>query len=276
MSSKSSIDWRRIYPHPTHRWSMSVRPGNFADYFAVLDANDAVRAERTRWLAEDAATYAAMLPSADVALRETADLARSLGASLDPTLPASELLLELGRAWEPDFVWMHPDGAGSHRLTGGVVCFPSMWALQDKIGRTMHDVHDPVPELNATLGRPIESYLARQQPGDVWERENVNFSRDAELNHHPSSPHRAIDATITAEEFWIRFEHQLLLKLPKSGSILFGIRIELIPLSEILFDAHAAQRLAAMFVTMSPAAAEYKGIASARAQLVAMCSQCSW
>jgi hypothetical protein len=56
-----------------------------------------------------------------------------------------------------------------------------------------------------------------------------------------------------------------------SGSILFAVRIEVIPLADVLSDAVGAERLACILESMSDAAAAYKGIASARDVLVAFC-----
>ncbi len=265
--------WKRILPDADHRWVMGLRPGNAVEFFAARDVTGAVVDERARWLAEDADTYSALTREAEPALRETIELARSLGTNIDTSLSAREQLLALGRVWEPDFVWMHPDNHGTHRLTGGVVCFPSSWALREKLGRSMSEVHEPVPGLNDALARNIETFFARQEPGVVWVRDNVNFSRDAERNHLPSRSLRPLDATITAAEFFIRLEHQLLLKLPRSGSILFGIRVEVVPLTELIRDRDATARLARLFDTMSPAASAYKGVATARPKLLALLRQ---
>lgn len=268
-----SPDWKRIFPDADHRWVMGLRPGNAAEFFAVQDATGAVCAERARWLAEDAETYSALPREAEPALIETVELARKLGTNIDTSLSAREQLLALGRVWEPDFAWMHPDDLGAHRLIGGVVCFPSSWALREKLGRPMSEVHEPVPGLNDLLARNIETFFARQEPGAVWVRENANYSRDVELNHLPSRPRLPLDETITAEEFFIRLEHQLLLKLPRSGSILFGIRVEVVPLTHLMQDRDATTRLARMLSTMTPAAAAYKGVAAARPKLVALLNQ---
>ncbi|MBC8115595.1 MAG: DUF3445 domain-containing protein [Candidatus Saccharimonas sp.] len=268
-----SPDWGRIFPDADHRWVMGLRPGDAAEFFAGQDATGAVCAERARWLAEDADTYSALPREAEPALIETVELARSLGTNIDTSLSAREQLLALGRVWEPDFVWMHPDDRGTHRLIGGVVCFPSSWALREKLGRPMSEVHEPVPGLNDVLSRNIETFFARQEPGAVWVRENANYSRDAELNHLPSRPRRPLDVTITVEEFFIRLEHQLLLKLSRSGSILFGIRVEVVPLTDLMRDRDATARLARLFSTMSPAAAAYKGVAAARSKLVELLNQ---
>lgn len=263
------LDLNRIFPRGEHRWNMGIRRGDAATFFATTDPSDAVRAERCRWLADQAETYAAMLPEAEPALEETLAFARTLGAVRDIGGSSYDQLLALGRAWEPDFVLMHPGAHGSYYLAGGVVCFPSSWSLSEKLGQPMHEVHADVPGLNEQLAPQIELLFARLRPGEAWLRENANYSRDARLNHHPSQVLEPLDATVTPAEFWIRQEHQLLLKLPRTGSILFGIRVEPVPLARVLENAKAAARLAEVFATMSAAAAEYKGISEVRTQVIA-------
>lgn len=266
------LDWNRILPDADHRWIMGLRQeDSLREFFADQDTTGAVRAERVHWLKEDPQKYAALLPEAEPALCETVDLARGLGLfGSDDEASSFEQLIRLGSVWEPDIIWMHPRGDGIHRLIGGVLCFPSSWALHDKLGRPMSEVHGPVPDLNPTIGRSIDTFLARQVPGVVWLRENWGLSRDAELNHHPSRSFRRLDATVTVDEVWVRLEHQLLLKLPISGSVLFGIRVELIPLTDVVAHPLAAARLARLIATLAPAAAAYKEIAAAKPALLAM------
>lgn len=262
------MDWQRIFPDADHRWVMGLRRGDAVAFLAPRDATGAVRAERSRWLDEDPQRYAALTSEAEPALAETVALARTLGAAIDSTLAPWDQLLALGRHWESDFVWMHADGAGAHRLTGGVVCFPSSWALRDKLGRTMSETHGPVPGLNAALDRQIETFFARMLPGVAWVRENANYSRVPDLNQHPERSRPPLDATVTVDDFWIRLEHQLLLKLPVSGSLMFVIRVEVAPLRQVLECPGAATRLARQLETMPTAAAEYKSVLEAREVIV--------
>lgn len=267
-TSGSRPDWQRIFPDADHRWVMGLRRGDAAAFLAPHDATGMVRAERARWLTEDPENYAALTPAAEPALADTVALAQTLGAAIEPSLAPWDQLLALGRTWEADFAWMHPDGGGAHRLTGGVVCFPSSWSPGDKLGRTMSETHRPVPGLNAVLDRQIETFFAKMIPGVAWTRENVNYSRVPDLNQHPARPRRALDATVTVEEFWIRLEHQLLLKFPASGSILFAIRVEVVPLHELLESPEAAVRLVRLLDTMPAPAAEYKSVTQARDVIV--------
>lgn len=265
----SEIPWTRIFPDTDHRWIMGLRQGNLAGYFSTQDATGTMRAERQRWLAEEPEKYAGLLPEATAGMLETCDLARTLGFPVDSiTSSPLDQLLQLGQAWEPDLVWMHPGHDGVHRLAGGIVCFPSSWAMTEMLGRPMSGVHTLVPGLNALLSRQIDTFLTRLVPGVPWQRENWGISRDADMNHHPSRPRTALDPTIRIEEVWIRLEHQLLLKLPVSGSVLFGIRLQIVRLADMLSDPIAAQRFRRLISTMSVEAAAYKGLESAQPALL--------
>ena len=261
-------DWKRIFPDADHRWLMGLRQGDVAAFFAPRDPTGTVLAERAHWLSESPETYVALLPGAAAALSETVTLARRIGADVPVHSAPRSQLLALGRAWEPDIVWMAPDETGTHRVLGGVVCFPSSWALADKLGRTMSETHRPVPGLNTALDRQIETFFARMVPGACWTRENVSYTRHADLNQHPSRKLSPLGSDVSVDELLVRLEHQFLLKLPESGCILFGIRIENVPFRRVLELPDVSGRLARLLATMASDAAHYKGIAAARDQIV--------
>jgi hypothetical protein len=267
-------DWPRIFPEADHRWIMGLRrTDSLADYFADADPSGAIRAERAHWLTEDPDKYAALLPAAELALSETVEMAQQLGATVDSGQTQFEQLLSLGRWWELDFVLMNSADEGRFQPAGGVVCFPSSWALEEKMHTPMRDVHNPVPELNTVLGRQIDTFLTRLVPGEAWRRENWSLARDGNWNHHPSRPRQKLDGSVRPDEVWLRLEHQLLLKLPRSHAVFFGIRMEVIPLQVVLQDSSAAKRFARILSTIAEEAAVYKGFASARAALVMMLEQ---
>lgn len=265
-------DWSRIFPDADHRWTMGLRPGDVAEFFRPRDLGGEVLLERARWLADEPEKYVVATPECKACLDDSLALAQSQGFVV-PTLPDAELqarAIALGCVWESDFVWLLPSDGGVHRVVGGVVCFPSSWALTEKIGLPISEVHAPVPGLNSALGPQIDTFLTRLEPGVAWTRENWSLSRSDNRNQHTSRPRLRFDDSITADDVWIRLEHQLLLRLQPSGGVLFGIRIELVPLAEFRKDAGASRRLARAVATMSPEAAEYKILAPAREWLIAL------
>ena len=269
-------DWSRILPEGDHRWSMGLRPADPASFFAPCDLTGEVVRERARWLAAEPEKYAALLPEAFPCLSETIDLANQWSAESGASPIARDAakadvmaqLQALGCAWESDIVWLAPHADGEFRVVGGIVCFPSSWALTEKLGLPMRDVHSPVPGLNAALGGQIERFLAKLASGTAWSRENWSLSRSDERNQHTSRPRAAFDLNTSRDEVWIRLEHQLLMRLPVSGAVLFGIRIELVPLAELKRAPAAAACFARILRTMAPEAAAYKNFAAVREHLL--------
>jgi hypothetical protein len=267
-SAPASPDWLRIFPDADHRWTMGLRPGELSEFFQPRDPHGQILAERGRWLSETPSAYAALQPAAHAPLRETIELAQSLGAIVPQGPTPWDQLLSLGRVWEPDFVWMVPTDAATWALAGGAVCFPSSWSMPEKLGQPLSEIHTPVPGLNPALEKQIDTFLNRMQPGQAWFRENAGFSRDNQRNHLPSRPRQRLDATVKVAEVFIRVEHQLLYKLPQSGAILFGIRVEVFPLQQLLADPLATARLRRMLATLTPDKAHYKGISASLDRLI--------
>lgn len=256
---------------------MRFEKEDVASFFMPGDSHSEVIAERRKWISETPETCVAILPDGITLLNETVAMAISLG-----TLPGGETLetfaaLEpsvrckrLGELWETDFLLMKPDDEGVFHLYGGCLCFPSHWDLREKLERPMADIHAPVPGLNEKLGRQIDAFLQRIKPGISWVRANWGLARTPELNLHPSRHLPHLDETVTLDEVWFRIEEQSLVSLPKSGGILFGIKLMILPLREIMADPAARQGLIRALRTMPGPMAIYKGIAPARERLLAL------
>jgi hypothetical protein len=184
-------------------------------------------------------------------------------------------LLAIGELLEPDFILLKHDreqNAGP-RLVAGCVCFPSSWSLADKVGRPVEWIHSVVPGLNDQLGARIGTFLRRMTPGQAWLRANWGLSRSPELNQHPERHLPRLDANVTSDEVWLRVEHQALVALPKSGGILFGIRIAVHPLAEVKQDPTAWVGLRRAMRTMPELMAAYKGVSTARERILSLLSK---
>jgi hypothetical protein len=251
---------------------MRFERGAAADLFLPTGEHEALVAQRRHWLLNEPDTYAALLPDGTALLAETVELAREWHGFTAGNAEASDLqkCLALGEFWEPDFLLLKGDADGEIRLYGGCLCFPSSWRLSDKIGKPIEFIHAPVPGLNASIGPAIHKFLAGLKPGIAWLRHNWGLARDAELNHHPDRGLPQLDASVRAEDIFLRVEHQTLVALPKSGGILFGIRVVTHPLVEVQADPVARHRLRRALETMPDAMAAYKGIAFARPKILEM------
>lgn len=253
-----------LFPDENYRFHLGLQRGEPAAFFAPRDVSGRVLAERRHWLATDAARYARLLPGYEPLLAETVALAKSWGAAVPVT---GDALAGLGGALEPDILLLTPDGGGEHRLVGGVLCFPTAWSLEEKLGQHMGFIHGPVPGLNAAMGAQIGQFLSRLKPGAAYFRQNWGLAAVAALNLHPALQRPRPTLPLNPAQLWLRVEHQALLALAGGGGLVFGIRIELVPIEAVRSDWPAAAGLKRALETMPAAMAEYKGIAAIRQPL---------
>jgi hypothetical protein len=179
-----------LFPDADFGFSMRMRPGNPRSFFASSAGHEAIIAERVCCLS--AAPQRCLLVTP-----EASGLGDPLAAFASQTLPAFQsscvdpdqlpaCLLQLGRAWEPDFLLLSPDTTRRNVLRAGCVCFPSNWAPEEKIGLGLESIQSAVPGLNNTIGTKIHQFLGRLRPGAGWFRSNWGISSSPELNQHPA------------------------------------------------------------------------------------------
>lgn len=244
----------RLFPEGDYRFHLGLQRGEPVEFFASRDQTGALLAERRRWLAEAPQRYAGMLPGSEGAVAETLRLTPEWG------LPPQSSLIALGGVLEPDLLLMVPDANGVMRLQAGVLCFPTSWALADKLGQTMEFIHGPVPGLNDTMGGQIAQFMGRLKPGAAYFRQNWGIAATAELNMHPAMQRPRPGLPLDPAALWLRVEHQALLALPSGRGLVFGIRIETIPLTTVRSDVGASAGLGRALLSMPDAMRIYKGI----------------
>ena len=267
--------WQQLFRGEDYRFQMGVRQQTPGQFYAATPNHTAILTERARWLEDAPEEYAVLNADGNEPLEEFQELMRRWGVlsanASDATTPAARCR-ELARRCEPDFLLLRLDEQDRFRLAGGSVCFPSSWALREKMALPVSEIHDVVPGLNSALGRQIQTFLSRLTPDISWERENWGLAADAELNRHPRRGLAGLTSPRSLAEVWLRVEYQSFVSLPKSRGILFGIRVQAHCLTEVARDPAAAHGLVRALRTMPAAVAAYKGLALARTRLIELLS----
>ncbi len=250
-----------LFPPEDYRFHLTLRRGDATAFFAPTPDGPVVCAERRRWLEAHPGRHAGLLPGGRPLL---AEFARMTGFHSDITVG------ELGALLEPDFLLLAADESGRFCLQGGALCFPSRWALEEKLGQTLDVIHGIVPGLNPAMGGSIQQFLTRLQAGPGYLRANWGLAATPALNLHPALPHPQLTEPLDPARIWLRVERQLLARLPETGGVLFGIRIEVHPLAVLLEDPDLRAVFHRALTTMPDALAAYKGLAPVRAALAAL------
>lgn len=201
-----------------------------------------------------------ILPEAVDAACELADLVADTAftpisrAGLRAFRP-EERLWQASLAIPEDLVVMVPDGE-AYRLGAASLCSPSHWRLEEKIGRTMREIHDPIPGIHDVLSPRIDRFFATQREDFPIERYNWSLQDDTALYALPTHD----EATVTADAaLWYRVERQTLRRLPETGALAFTIRVYMNPLASLLAVEGALPALLAAVDATPPALADYKG-----------------
>ncbi len=149
-------------------------------------------------------------------------------------------------------------------LVAGQLCFPSMWSLDEKMGRSLWEVHAPVPGLNAKLGTATARLMEGLKPGRSVTRCNWAFTvtdrLDLEPRTLPEWQHLfdGITAHDAGERCFLRLERQTLTLLPRTGGILFTIHTYRAPVATEVVDPERRRRLANVLRTVPADTRAYK------------------
>ena len=241
------------WTQPFARRLPGVMPLLRADWLMVDAAYSAQMQARADLLATRSADVLACLPVAKDAARELLcevlhDLPlhgfQSMGdqmscpdgrrVTIDPDHP----LRTIGHLLQADFCLLQkPAGMAEHVLTGAVLCFPSSWTLSEKLGKALMRIHSPVDSYDAVMGARVQrmfDLIRPEQP--LWRANLLHYTNPALYQPRPEF---APKDKSSAGNF-IRSERQCLLKLPKSGAVVFSIHTAVVTRDSLTPDQHAA------------------------------------
>lgn len=173
---------------------------------------------------------------------EVLDLVAADPAAADPSAvdpPPIHPLDAAGAVVQEDLCLLARADDGWH-LVAGSVCFPSRWRLGDKLGRHVTDVHQPVAGYDRSLASRVDRLFDRLGERPVLRR-NWFVHPDASL-FQPARPRveRVLPAHEALDGLVVRSERQTLRRLPISGAILFTIRTQQAPVTDLV--AHPGRR----------------------------------
>ncbi len=277
MGDGQGVDWVDDVVPPFQRspfvWSMGVRPLEL-DHWLVLDDDlEADRILKSALLRERHDDVVAVMPGSEPAAQEVLDLVTGHLIARGIEVPAvrdGHPIERAARIVQEDLVLLERD-AHDWRMTAACVCFPTRWDLASKRGRSMAEIHSPVPRYDVDLSAKADTFFDRLHVDrPVW-RTNWTIDDDHGLRLEPNEP-ESVDRTIAAdnvgERLCLRLEYQTLRRLPEFDSILFTIRIVRRPLQWVV-DHDEAGRLLEALAAMPDDVAGYKsGSVRYRPQIV--------
>ncbi len=160
-------------------------------------------------------------------------------------------------------------------MDAGMVTCPADWSLRFDAGMSFKQWHAPVPMAHqmGIFDRALK-YLLNVQVGQPVRRLNWTLTLNPRLDSSPETFHEwgSDRGKVTAENVGrlvhLRVELQLMMRLPRSNALMFGIRTYLISLDELATRPAWAQRLHRVIRDLPDAIADYKGMTRYRQTLI--------
>lgn len=181
-----------------------------------------------------------------------------------------------GRLVQEDLCLMLPE-ENRYKLAAASVCFPSHWRLQEKLGRSMAEIHQPIPGYAEKLERPVDHFFDRLKLDHPGYRLNWSIVNSPDLFLASSHRDQIIDSALTSENagerLWLRVERQTLRRLAVSEGILFTIRTYINPLHKLVQDQAIARSLSVAIQQIPTTMQQYKNILPIRATLLTYLEQ---
>jgi hypothetical protein len=238
---------------PAQRRLPGVQPLDMADWLEVDDAYGGQMALRDRLLAGRRDAVLAQLPGSEEAAAELLEtvlaylptgFARSGRAVTRPDgvrvdLDADMPLATAARLVQEDLcILRKPDAAAEHVLSAAALCFPASWTLSEKIGRPLGAIHGPVAAYGAEMTARVQRMFDAIRPGRPLWRQNALLYVRPDL-HQPRSEADPRDES-KLDTPYLRSERQSLLRLPRTGAILFSIHTYVLPVAALTPEQRAA------------------------------------
>ena len=211
-----------------------VRPLPSKDWLIFDEAFAGQMAERDRLLAERRQDVIAMQESARPAAEELLDMVLSkaypgaadhVDRSDGVTVPIlrDDPMGTLARLVQCDLVLMQkPEGQREHVLTAAALLFPASWTLAQKFGRPLLRIHDPVDSYDEAVAKRVQRLFDGVQVNKPLWRFNALWYADAVL-HQPRPEGVERPQPAAGAPRFMRSERQVILRLPRTSAVLFGI-----------------------------------------------------
>lgn len=163
-----------------------------------------------------------------------------------------------------DYCLLEEEG-DDYKLVAASVCAPTWWALSEKMGKPLANIHAPIAGLEENIGRMIRHFLQNLKVTDCYQRSNWFLFARPDLCVFPNSFDMYEDMINVnldniEERLYLRSERQTFRRLENTKAIAFGIKVYVEPISIVKNNPTIAEDLMTALNTMTAEQKQALGI----------------
>lgn len=129
----------------------------------------------------------------------------------------------------------NPDD-GLYVFRAGQICSALGWNVGSKIGKTLPEIHAPVPDYKEKMQMSMDRYFTKKPTDKAIQRGSWGLEVDQPLYMPPGDPHEKLRdvqmADLDISRCNLRVDWQTLRRLPLSGAIVFNFKALFTPIEE--------------------------------------------
>ncbi|KAJ5146333.1 uncharacterized protein N7515_000897 [Penicillium bovifimosum] len=158
-----------------------------------------------------------------------------LGTEQDVTAkPPLEILLD--NVPEDFAIMLRDEKTGFYFLRAAVICSSLGWNAGTKMGKQLHEIHEPIPDYKEKMQFSMDRYFTKMPTDKPIQRGSWGLEIGQPLYMPPGDPHELLRLSqrpdLTLDECHLRVDWQTLRRLPLSGAVVFNFKGLFTPVSE--------------------------------------------
>jgi len=178
------------------------------------------------------------------------------------TKTADALKFLLDHVPEDFLITQEDKKTGLYILRAAVSCSAVGWRLQEKMGRPLHEVHEPVPDYKEKMQFSMDRYFSKMPCDKPIQRGSWGLEIGQPLYCPPGDPHFNLRTTqlpeLDVKDIYLRVDWQTLRRLPKSRAIVFNFKALFTPATEFRQEPYIPKLLAKILREGKKSFLEYK------------------
>ncbi|GLB35130.1 putative IMP dehydrogenase / GMP reductase domain containing protein [Lyophyllum shimeji] len=175
-------------------------------------------------------------------------------------LDALEFLLD--HVPEDFLITLEDERTGLYVLRAAVSCSAVGWRLQEKMGRPLHEIHEPVPDYKEKMQFSMDRYFSKMPCDKPIQRGSWSFEIGQPLYSQPGDPHYKLRESQThelrVEDVCLRVDWQTLRRLPRSRAIVFNFKALFTPVTHFREEPYIPKLVAKILREGRKPILEYK------------------
>lgn len=162
---------------------------------------------------------------------------------------------------EEDFCLLSPNNQGDYCLRAATLCAPTFWLLEEKLGKPIQQIHQPIPGFKEQLDHKVARFFSHIKAGQWLVRYNWTLSESPERFQPTRIKVNGSPQASNSSPFpcFLRTERQVFTKLSR-GFLVFSILVDHIPINELREDPGWCREFMGLLNQLSPEMIAYKGI----------------